>query len=150
MGFIGQAHGEATPRYFGQNQCGIVDVTRIPPRAYIQVDLDGNGEVEHYYANWGGVERHRTQRGSNPPTLVRDAVVYSSTANQQYSCVDLRAYDVDRDGDLDLVFGSPRELVVLTNNNGRLSVSRREPQNHPPEAQVRLQFVDGQISIVFQ
>jgi hypothetical protein len=56
--YVGAASGQAeqgATQYYGRNQCGIVDVTRLPPRTYLTVDVDGDGEPEHYIANWGGV-----------------------------------------------------------------------------------------------
>ena len=138
-----QAWGEVgsrvtRPRYHDRARCGVVDATRLAPRVHLQVDLDGDGEREHYIANWGGVERHHVREGSHPPVLVRDATIFRTTAAPQFSCIDLVAVDADGDSDLDLVFGSPRELVVLENRNGRLSVTRREPQDHPSQADIRV------------
>jgi hypothetical protein len=147
----GEAVGQrATVTYHDRHRCGVVVADYLAPRTHLRADLDGDGEVEHYVGTWGGVERHRVQPGSHPPTLVRDAVVYTSTQNHQYSCVDLAAGDVDRDGDLDVVFGAHSELVVLRNDAGRLVVARREPQSFSPEADVRIRVAGESVSLVEQ
>ena len=151
--FVETASGEAergATQYYGRNQCGIVDVTKLPPRTYLTVDIDGDGQPEHFIANWGGVEQMRLQPGSTPPVYVLDHVVYRSTTTTQYACADLRAFDVDDDGDADLVFATPAELVVLENRGGRLVVGRRVPQHAPPEADVRIRQQGGQLRVVFQ
>jgi hypothetical protein len=135
--------GAAGPQYFDRHRCGVVDAYRLAPRTLLLADFDGDGQRERYVANAGGVERHRVQPGSVPPTTVRESVVYRSSVTPQYSCVDLRAHDVDRDGDIDLIFGSPAELVVLENRQGRLRVQRRQPQQWSPEADVRLDVGPG-------
>lgn len=142
-----RARPSGTTEYQGQNQCGIVDVTRMPPFAHARGDVDGDGVVDHFIANWGGVERERVQRDSIPETLVRVGTVYTSTATPQYSCVDLRLVDLDGDGDLDMIFASPRELVVLENRGGRFTVIRREPQSLDPHAMVLVQARYGAITL---
>jgi len=132
----------------GESRCGVVDLSSRPPTTSVQVDLDGDGQAEHYIANWGGVEKHRQQEGTHPPTLVRESIVYSSTVNHQYSCVDLSVSDIDGDGVLDLVFGSHLELVVLLNRDGRLIPSRREAQRLPFDTRLRLRISGGRLEVV--
>jgi hypothetical protein len=134
----------------GEGRCGVVDPSARPPTTSVQVDLDGDGRAEHYIATWGGVEKHRLQEGTHPPTLVRESIVYTSSVNQQYSCVDLSVRDVDGDGALDLVFGGHRELVVLLNRGGRLVPSRREPQELPAESRLRLRISGNRLEVVAQ
>lgn len=132
------------PTYHDRARCGVADPVVLPPLTHLQVDLDGDSTPEHYFANSGGVERHGYRRGSNPPTLVREAVIYSSNTTGRYACADLRPMDVDGDGDSDLIYGSHAELVVLTNEGGRFRVARREPQTLPITANVRIELRNGQ------
>ncbi len=135
------------PQYHDRTRCGYAAPYRLPPRVELQADLDGDGTPEHYIANAGGVELHVVQPGSVPPSLVLRSRVYTTGANPRYACVDLRASDLDGDGDLDLIYGSPAELVVLTNEGGRLRVTRREPQSFEATADVRIRIRGRQVSL---
>jgi hypothetical protein len=128
------------PVRLDRDRCGVVNVDLQPPRTYLSVDLDRDGELEHFVATWGGVEQLRQQRGSVPPVFVHEATVFTATGANQYSCADLVAHDADHDGDLDLVYASHRELVVLENRGGRLVAGRRQPVELPFDADPRVEI----------
>lgn len=126
----------------------MVNTDLLPPRTYLSFDVDGDGELEHFVATWGGVEQLRQQRGSVPPVFVHEATVYSGSSANQYSCADLVAHDVDHDGDLDLVFASHRELVVLENRAGRLVAGHRQPVDLPFDSDPRVEISEGGLRVV--
>ena len=107
-------------------RCGQSHAYNSPPRAYARGDVDGDGVEDHFYANWGGVERFRVQEGTVPETLIRHSSIYRSSASHAHACVDLRFGDLDDDGDLDMVFASPQEVVILHQQRGRFRVASRE------------------------
>lgn len=144
---FGQA-GPPGPARFDRDRCGVVNPGLAPPRTYLSVDIDGDGSLEHYVATWGGVEQLRQQRGSVPPVFVHEATVLAGTSANQYSCADLVALDVDRDGDLDLVYASHRELVVIDNRGGRLVAGRRQRVDLPFDADPRVEMAGEELRVV--
>ncbi len=142
----------AITQYMHHSRCGIVAPMKLPPLTYARGDIDADGTTDHFFANWGVIERHRIQNGARQPSsdipiTVRESIVYSSTTNEQYTCVDLRLHDIDSDGDLDMVYASPRELVVLENRGGRFTLKRQEPQSFAREADVRIQIRGSNITV---
>jgi hypothetical protein len=129
-----------------RGNCGTVDLSRQPPRAYLSVVIDG--VPRHFVATWGGVEELRQQPDSYPPVFVHQATIFAATGATQYSCADLVAYDVNHDGHLDLVYASHRELVVLENQGGRFVATRRQPVDLPFDAYLRIEVSAEALRVV--
>jgi len=117
------------------------------PTTYVYGDVDGDGTVDHFYATPDGVDRYRVQEGTIPETLVRASTVYAARGIDHFVCVDLRFADVDDDGDLDMVFASPQELVVLEQRAGRFTVARREPLALDRTTRVRIAIRGSTITV---
>lgn len=122
--------GSASPTpnivYQADSHCGESWGYDNPPQSYARADVDGDGTQDHFYATSAGVERYRIQEGTVPETLIRSATIYDSQVGIYYACADLQLVDLDDDHDLDMVFASPRELVVLEQRRGNFVIVRRQ------------------------
>lgn len=135
-----QTQGHPTVSYFGHQRCGVVDPTLLPPQTRISFDMDGDGRIEHLIANGAVIELHRIQPGSNPPVLIREAILYSSHHPTPYICVDLALHDYDEDGELELIYGTPDELMIFEIVGQRLRDVFLENQSFLPTADVKFHF----------
>lgn len=142
-----RASGNMQVSHYDTWRCGQSYALNSPPRAYARGDVDGDGVEDHFYASWGGVERYRVQEGTVPETLVRHSSVYRSSSSHAHACVDLQFADLDDDGDLDMVFASPQELVVLHQQNGRFRVARREALQMESTSQPRIAINGREVTV---
>lgn len=129
-----------TPTQAQETPCGTVDVYRNAPTATIVADVDG--VEKRYVANFGNIQVQRARTGSHPTVWEVILNIQIGQPGDQYSCVDIVAYDRDGDGDLDLAHASHRGVTDFENRDGELIATDFYPLRYAPTDRVRLEARD--------
>jgi len=139
--------------HFEQQRCGIHYFSKYPALTHAWGKV--TGKTRHYISHSGRIDEVTVKAGDCGDdsegekrecklfTLVKNIYTARSQKADKYMCSELKLKDIDGDGDLDIVYASPVESVVLENQKGNFSVATHTDLDFKRTAKMKIQFIEG-------
>ena len=141
---------DSKTEYYGHTHCGIppsphTDPTNIaPPEIHLTIKLKKDGKEVRLIANWEGIWYAKKVEGVFPESYERTEPVIllpeGVRERNRYHCGDMRAVDLNGNGNTELIYAFPEHLLVFE-NRGRgeaLELASIDDIDYPATARVRI------------